>query len=70
MGRRMPSSDQSPESSSAGAPPAPSTDAELEQVLKIVPKGALALAGAALGLLMLAWFVIYFVVFLPRGPIS
>jgi hypothetical protein len=42
----------------------------LEQVLKIVPRGALALAGAALSVLVLAWLAIYFFVFLPRGPIS
>ncbi len=66
----MPSSDQSSEIPSTSASSDPVTDAELEQVLKIVPKGALALAGAALSLLVLAWLAIYFLIFLPRGPIS
>jgi asparagine N-glycosylation enzyme membrane subunit Stt3 len=45
-------------------------EADLERVLKSVPQGALALAGIALSLLMLAWLAIYFFVFLPRGPIG
>jgi hypothetical protein len=69
MERRMPSFDQ-PELPSSGAFSDPAADAELEQVLKIVPKGALALAGVALSFLVLAWLAIYFFVFLPRGPIS
>jgi hypothetical protein len=69
MERRMPSFDQ-PELPSTGASSDPAADAELEQVLKIVPKGALALAGVALSFLVLAWLAIYFFVFLPRGPIS
>ncbi len=46
------------------------SEAELEQALKIAPKGALALAGAALALLLLAWLLVYFLVFLPRGAVS
>jgi hypothetical protein len=46
------------------------TEADLAKVLEIVPKGALALAGGALGLLMLAWLAVYFLVFLPRGPVG
>lgn len=46
------------------------SEAELEQALKIAPKGAFALAGAALGLTLLAWLALYFFVFLPRGPVS
>ncbi len=45
-------------------------EADLEQALKIAPKGAFALAGAALALLMAAWLIVYFLVFLPRGPVS
>jgi asparagine N-glycosylation enzyme membrane subunit Stt3 len=48
----------------------PADEAQLEEVLKTVPKGALTLAGIALGLLMLAWLAVYFFVFLPRGPIG
>jgi hypothetical protein len=66
----MPSSDRSSQLPSAGTPSDPATDTELEAVLQIVPTGALALAGVALSLLVLAWLAIYFFVFLPRGPIS
>ena len=45
-------------------------DAALERVMDEVPRGALALAGLTVGLLMLAWFVIYAYVFLPRGMVG
>lgn len=50
----------------------PSTQgqADLDRVLAEVPRGALALAGSAVGLLLLAWLAIYLFVFLPRGPVS
>lgn len=44
--------------------------AQLEQVLTEVPKGALALAGAAVALMMICWFAIYIFVFLPRGQVG
>lgn len=43
---------------------------EMKAALTQVPCGALALAGTAVGLLMLAWFVIYLFVFLPRGQVG
>lgn len=43
---------------------------ELQEALAQVPHGALALAGTAVGLLMLAWLVIYLFVFLPRGQVG
>ena len=46
------------------------SQAELDQALEIAPRGALALAGAALALLMLAYLLVYFLVFLPRGAVS
>lgn len=45
-------------------------DAALKEVLKIVPKGAFALAGIVVSLLMAAWLAVYFFIFLARGPIS
>jgi hypothetical protein len=42
----------------------------LEIALREVPKGALALAGLTVGLLMLAWLLIYVLVFLPRGMVG
>lgn len=44
--------------------------AELERVLNEVPRGALALCGIAVALLLLAWLGMYFGVFLPRGPVN
>ncbi len=39
-------------------------------VLDQVPSGALALAGLSVGLLLLAWFLMYLFVFLPRGQVG
>ena len=44
--------------------------AALERALETVPRGAVALAGTALGLVMLGWLLVYFLVFLPRGPVG
>jgi hypothetical protein len=38
--------------------------------LRDVPKGALAVAGIAVGLLLLAWLIIYLLVFIPRGMVG
>ena len=35
-----------------------------------VPRGALALSGLAVGLLLVAWLLMYAFVFLPRGMVS
>ena len=45
-------------------------DAALERVMDEVPRGALALSALAVGLLLLAWFLIYAYVFLPRGMVG
>jgi len=44
-------------------------EADLERVLKFVPRGAAALAGVAVALIIVGWLLIYFLVFLPRGPV-
>lgn len=44
--------------------------AVLDEVLREVPKGALALAALTVGLLVLAWFATYLFVFLPRGTVG
>jgi asparagine N-glycosylation enzyme membrane subunit Stt3 len=46
------------------------TDEQLEAALKQTPRGAFALAGLTVGLLMLAWLAIYLFVFLPRGSVG
>ena len=38
--------------------------------LRAVPSGAMALAGLTVGLLLLAWLLIYALVFLPRGMVG
>jgi hypothetical protein len=45
-------------------------EAALEMAMAEVPKGAIAVAGTAVGLLMLCWFLIYAFVFLPRGSVG
>jgi hypothetical protein len=42
----------------------------IEAALDQTPKGAFALAGLTVGLLMLAWLAIYVFVFLPRGEVG
>ena len=45
-------------------------DAALERAMAEVPRGALALSALAVALLLLAWFLIYAFVFLPRGTVG
>jgi len=42
----------------------------IEAALKQTPRGAFALAGLTVGLLMAAWFAIYLLIFLPRGSVG
>lgn len=42
----------------------------LEAALNEAPRGAIALAGTMVALLMICWFAIYLFVFLPRGQVS
>jgi hypothetical protein len=44
--------------------------AALEEALKEAPRGAIAVAGTAVILLMLCWLAIYLFVFLPRGTVG
>jgi hypothetical protein len=45
-------------------------DAALERVMREVPSGALALSLLTVGLLLVAWFLMYAFVFLPRGMVG
>jgi hypothetical protein len=45
-------------------------DEALARVMRDVPRGALALSALTVGLLLLAWLLIYSLVFLPRGMVS
>jgi hypothetical protein len=42
----------------------------LEAAMDEAPRGALAVSGVAVGLLILCWLLIYFFVFLPRGTVG
>ena len=42
----------------------------LEAALEEAPRGALVVSAIAVGLLMLGWLGMYFLVFLPRGPVG
>ena len=46
------------------------TEQALDDALKETPRGAFALAGITVGLLMAAWVAIYVLVFLPRGSVG
>ena len=45
-------------------------EAALERALEATPRGALAVSGLTVGLLLLAWLLMYALVFLPRGMVS
>jgi hypothetical protein len=45
-------------------------DAALERVMRDVPSGALALSLLTVGSLLVAWFLMYALVFLPRGMVG
>lgn len=55
--------------SSDGAVARPDDEA-LVRVMREVPRGALALSGLTVGLLLVAWLLLYAFVFLPRGMVS
>ena len=44
--------------------------AALDEARKEAPRGAIAVAGTAVILLMLCWLAIYLFVFLPRGSVG
>jgi hypothetical protein len=46
------------------------SDAQLEAALSETPRGAFALAGLAVSLLLVGWFYIYFFIFVPRGAVG
>ena len=45
-------------------------DGDLARVMREVPKGAVAVAGAAVALLTIGWVLIYLLVFVPRGTVG
>jgi len=43
---------------------------DLDAVMEQVPKGALALGGIAVLLLLMGWCFVYFFIFIPRGSVG
>jgi hypothetical protein len=67
----MPSTGHPEQSRVRGNSSSDEVDGEaLARVMAEVPRGALALSGLTVGLLLLAWFLISVFVFLPRGPVG
>ena len=54
----------------SGAPEPADDEAALKAAMAEVPKGTIAVAGTAVALLLIGWFLIYFLVFLPRGSVG
>lgn len=51
--------------------PSPSTDEDqrVDEIVRSGPRGALAVAGIAVAVVIAMWFLFYFLAFLPRGVI-
>lgn len=45
-------------------------DPALADAMAQVPRGAVALAGVALALVLAAWLLVYFAFYLPRGTVG
>ena len=55
----------------AGAAQGPADEeAALEAALQEAPRGAVAVAGVAVLLLLAGWFFVYLFIFLPRGSVG
>jgi uncharacterized protein involved in exopolysaccharide biosynthesis len=46
------------------------SEAQLNEAMREVPKGAMALSGAAVLLILAGWFYVYFFIFVPRGGVG
>jgi len=56
---------------SVGNPnPAEELDPAQIEALRDVPRGAVTLSAVAVGLLLLGWLLVYFLVYLPRGMVG
>jgi hypothetical protein len=42
----------------------------LEAAMDAGPKGAIAVSAIAVALLLIGWFFVYLLIFLPRGPVG
>jgi hypothetical protein len=55
------------ESTDNGSDTPEASQAAVDAIVSEGPKGALALAGAAVAIVLALWFAFYFLVFVPRG---
>jgi len=56
---------------SQDSPSSPETeDARIDEIVRSGPRGAVVVAGIATAIVIALWFVFYFMVFLPRGPVQ
>jgi hypothetical protein len=56
---------------SQDAPPSPETeDAQIDEIVRSGPRGAVVVAGIATAIVIALWFAFYFMVFLPRGSVQ
>jgi hypothetical protein len=53
-----------------GDEPRPDLDEQQLLALREVPSGAIALGGTAVLLLLIAWLLIYLLIYLPRGMVG
>jgi hypothetical protein len=44
-------------------------DARVDEIVRSGPRGALAVTGIAVAIVMAMWFLFYFFAFLPRGTL-
>jgi len=63
-------SDPTDSTADVGASPPETDDALLESAMREVPRGAVAVAAFTVGLTLVAWLLIYALVFLPRGTVG
>ena len=56
---------------SRDAPPSSETeDAQIDEIVRSGPRGAVVVAGIATAIVIALWFAFYFMVFLPRGSVQ
>jgi hypothetical protein len=56
---------------SPDAPSSPEAEnAQIDEIVRSGPQGAIAVAGIATAIVIALWFAFYFLVFLPRGPVQ
>ncbi len=50
--------------------PSEAEDAQIDEIVRSGPRGAVVVAGIATAIVVALWFAFYLMVFLPRGPVQ